>query len=310
MATLNSGRLRHSDHGDYAEARVCRRELLNRHHANVVKHKNSKESLPLCDGVPPKQAQLRTAGAQRNEAVVCIVQGCKKSVKISSMRLHVAGHILRRECGNVNGMSACAAKACGFCGVVCHNRSSGVCNVGLKKGSTSHMVTSSCPQVYKMSYTSVEKGSTGNPCANRPVSCPICLSDPGKTRHRLSTASNSLQHLLLLFHVATAISAASSLQRRLTMRPSDTAPPERRPTFIFHQHFFQDWLASMEDELKVSQHFFAPGDHKLVLFQIEYILAHLSQPLRRMVRFHNDPDDILAALRSNHHSKPFYVSLV
>eukprot|EP00798_Chlamydomonas_sp_ICE-L_P005941 gene5941-biopygen13275 len=102
---------------------------------------------------------------------------------MSSMQLHVAGHILRRECGHANGVSACAAEACGFCSVVCHDRSSGVCNVGLKKGSTSHIivVTSSCPQVYKMSYTSVEKGSTANPCTDRPVACPICLSDTGKT---------------------------------------------------------------------------------------------------------------------------------
>eukprot|EP00798_Chlamydomonas_sp_ICE-L_P029366 gene29366-biopygen8610 len=66
-----------------------------------------------------------------------------------------------------------------------HDRSSGVCNVDLRKGSSHSphviVVTSSCPQVYKMSFASVEKGSTANPCTNRPVACPICLSDPGKT---------------------------------------------------------------------------------------------------------------------------------
>eukprot|EP00798_Chlamydomonas_sp_ICE-L_P009442 gene9442-biopygen5779 len=142
------------------------------------------ESWPLCDGVPQKQSQIPKAVAQRDEVLVCKVQGCKKSVKMSSMRLHVGGHILRRECGHANGVSPCVAEACGFCGIVCHDRSSGVCNVDLRKGSSSHVivVTSSCPQVYKMSYASVEKGSTANPCTNRPVACPICLSDPGKTR--------------------------------------------------------------------------------------------------------------------------------
>eukprot|EP00798_Chlamydomonas_sp_ICE-L_P015584 gene15584-biopygen24614 len=140
------------------ECDKCRRELLNRHPANVARHKNSKESWPLGDGVPQQQAQLPKAD--------------------------VAGHILRHECGHANGVSACAAEACGFCRIVCHDRSSGVCNVGFKKGSTSHIivVTSSCPQVYKMSYTFVEKGSTANPCTNRPVAWPICFSDPGKIR--------------------------------------------------------------------------------------------------------------------------------
>ena len=87
------------------------------------------------------------------------------------------------------------------------------------------------------------------------------------------------------------------------MRHATTNETERRQTFIFHQHLFQEWLESMEAELKVSHCYFPPVSHSLPKFQIEYILAHLSEPIRKEYRHHNDPDELLEALRSKYDLK-------
>ena len=73
------------------------------------------------------------------------------------------------------------AEACGFCGIVCADRNSGICKVELIKwvNKTILLVQSNCPLAYKMSYRAVEKGSVMNPCTNRPVPCQICLLTTG-----------------------------------------------------------------------------------------------------------------------------------
>ena len=88
------------------------------------------------------------------------------------MRLHVATHILRRQCGTASSLLPSPDEACGFCALI-HSVS---CTTSLVKGSTKATmnIKSSCPLAYKMSYRSAEKGSNANPCINRPIPCPTC----------------------------------------------------------------------------------------------------------------------------------------
>ena len=90
---------------------------------------------PLCNGTPQEQIALESRQtSSRNNLVKCAVQGCDKVIKLSEMRLHVGAHILRGPCGPANGMTPSNAEACGFCGIVCAGRNSGVCKVELIKG--------------------------------------------------------------------------------------------------------------------------------------------------------------------------------
>ena len=117
--------------------------------------------------------------------VLCRVAGCGKSAKLAAMRLHVAGHILQRQCGEANGLEPSGSEACGFYGNVCASRDSSECKVGLCRGSTSSTlkVVSSCPSAHAgMSYGPASKGSATNPCTNRPVPCSICQQTSGATR--------------------------------------------------------------------------------------------------------------------------------
>ena len=140
---------------------------------------------PLCNDTPRQQDPTATGPASTRDVVVaCRVAGCGKGIKLSGMRLHVAGHILQRQCGAANGLVPSGSEACGFCGIVCANRDSAECKVELNRGSTSSTlkVVSSCPSAHVgMSYASASKGSATSPCTNRPVPCSIC-STTGATR--------------------------------------------------------------------------------------------------------------------------------
>ena len=131
--------------------------------------------LPLCNGIPRQiHDQQQTMGpvTARDVLVKCRVSGCNVCIKISAMRLHVATHILRRQCGTASSLLPSPDEACGFCGLI-HSVS---CTTSLVKGSTKATmnIKSSCPLAYKMSYRSAEKGSNANPCTNRPIPCPTC----------------------------------------------------------------------------------------------------------------------------------------
>ena len=60
----------------------------------------------------------------------------------------------------------------------------------------------------------------------------------------------------------------------------------------------------MEAELKVSEKFFPPGSHQIPSFQIQYILAHLSDAIRKDHKHHNDPEDLLSSLSSKYEITP------
>ena len=140
---------------------------------------------PLCNDTPRQQDPLAPGPTcTRDVLMACRVAGCGKSIKLSGMRLHVAGHVLQRQCGSANGLVPSGSEACGFCGIVCASRDSAECKAELNRGSTSTTlkVVSSCPSAHVgMSYGSASKGSATSPCTNRPVPCSIC-STSGATR--------------------------------------------------------------------------------------------------------------------------------
>ena len=140
---------------------------------------------PLCNDTPRQQDPTAPGPASTRDVMVACREGdCGKSIKLSGMRLHVAGHILQRQCGAANGLVPSGPEACGFCGIVCASRDSAECKAELNRGSTNSTlkVVSSCPSAHVgMSYGSASKGSTASPCTNRPVPCSICMTS-GATR--------------------------------------------------------------------------------------------------------------------------------
>jgi hypothetical protein len=121
----------------------------------------------------------------------------KKEVKLSKMRNHVGGHILRslrgaddmkikaywkrREKAATEGQNTndtdelkqIGENPCGFCGLDgCFTSL-----LGKKSGnSIKFTITSNCPYHYeRMQYKNAAISSNNMPCTNVPIHCPLCL---------------------------------------------------------------------------------------------------------------------------------------
>jgi hypothetical protein len=125
---------------------------------------NAAKPWPLCNDVPQQQEQRQARpgpSTDGNAVVDCrVAAGCGKSVQKKAMRLHVARHILLGQCSAAYRLKANAAEACGFCGGVCTDRTSGTCRSELVKGSTSSIqsVKSVCPLRHKLSLHTAQRG--------------------------------------------------------------------------------------------------------------------------------------------------------
>ena len=130
---------------------------------------------PLCREPP---GTVETAAATlSSSSTECPVQGCQLRFEVKDLRSHIASHILQQYCGGACGLQP-GPEACGFCGSVISDRSSTTCYTGLAKGSSAKtwVISSSCPQQYKMSMGPADKAG-----ANRPQLCLTCHEE-GATR--------------------------------------------------------------------------------------------------------------------------------
>lgn len=134
----------------------------------------------LCSGTPSAPSGTTAAASNDDDAkLACRVpcgdggKPCGTLVERNMMRQHVAGHMLRLECGPVCGAAVSAEQACGFCGIV------GSCDSKLVAGSTKNtkMVASDCVFAHlKMRQKSAARSTAGQPATNRLVECKHCVT--------------------------------------------------------------------------------------------------------------------------------------
>ncbi|KAG1667620.1 hypothetical protein FOA52_001674 [Chlamydomonas sp. UWO 241] len=134
----------------------------------------------LSSGTPSAPSGTAASGSNDDAAkLACRVpcgdggRPCGALVERNMMRQHVAGHILRLECGSVCGAAVSVEQACGFCGIV------GSCDSKLVAGSTksTKAVASDCLFAHlKMRPKSTAKSTAGQPATNRLVKCPHCMT--------------------------------------------------------------------------------------------------------------------------------------
>ena len=91
----------------------------------------------------------------------CKFPNCFKTIKLTSMRLHVARHILMMQ----NGPTP---QTCGFCG-----QKGCLISTEVNKSKTVK-VLSSCQYFYPFSMKSAAKMSANCPTTNRPENCSVC----------------------------------------------------------------------------------------------------------------------------------------